>query len=162
MCYQISPTWYHEQFTSSQLSTDRIIKNYCPWTQYRTAVINIHFLEPATELDPSSWRHCSPFKLQVVHVGYRETWKEKSVVDAYTKKCSLPNDALSGTVLKSFTSLDDTSVIWSTITHDIDIPYAVSKCPMAEDTCRYQSAHPYKCSQASMQQRQPLFSSLEF
>ena len=44
---------------------------------------------------------------QVAHVGYRETWKERGVVNAHSMKRINPNWTLPGATLKSFTSLDN-------------------------------------------------------
>ena len=101
--------------------------------------------------------HRTPFKFQVTHVGYRETWKEKGVVKAYSMKRSHPNCPLPCARLKSFTSLDNTSLIWATRTSDIDVPYAVLKYRMDGETCRYWFVHQSKCLGGSVRpQSSPL------
>src|SRR5882762_8845233 len=111
--HQVSSTWHEEESTSPWIVTNRMIQKIfsCSWMQDCIGVIEIPFLEFATELNPPTRPHCSHFKFQVIHVGCGETWKEKGIVDTYSIKCSLPNYTSPGATLKSFTSLDNTSVI---------------------------------------------------
>ena len=113
-------------------------------------------LKCATELNPPTRSHRSVFKLQVAHVGYGETWKEKGVVKAYSMQRSNPNCTLMCGSLKNFTSLDNnTSLIWASKFSDVDIPYAVPIYRMDGETSRYRSAHPREFFRASAGPLQP-------
>ena len=150
--HQVSPTWHDENFGSEivDLSGKRIIDNSgCSRAQHHARVIEMPLLVRTTKLNPSMWCHRGLFKLQVTHIGYRESWKEKSVVKAYSKKRSHPDYTLPCRRLKSFASLDDISMIWATKTSDVDIPYAVPIYPLDGETCRYRSAHLSICLRAS-------------
>ena len=71
------------------------------------------FLEHAVKPNPPTRSHRSLFNFQVTHVAYRETWKEKGVVEAYSMKSNHPNYTLPGAKLKSFTSLDNNTSLLS-------------------------------------------------
>ena len=120
MGHQVSPTW-HDEKIKIVLELIRIINNSsCSWAQCYTIVIVILFLQRAAELNPFTRPHRCLFNLQVTHVGYGESRKEKRVFIAYSMQCSHPNYPLPCASLKSFTSLDNsnTLVIWATKTSD--------------------------------------------
>ena len=154
--HQVSAAWHDEKISCGIVDLDSINNPSCSWwRQYCTRVIEMPSRERTTELNPPTRCHRSIFKFQVTHVGYGETWKEKGVVNAYSAKGSHPNYTSPCGSLKSFTSLDNTSLIWATKTSDVDIPYAVPKYQKGRETCRYWSAHPMECLRESAGPPQP-------
>jgi hypothetical protein len=73
---------------------DKLIKKEKKKDTFR--VIEMLFLVCATEFNPPTRSHRGLFNFQVTDVGYRETWKEKGVVEAYSMKGSHPNYTLPG------------------------------------------------------------------
>ena len=63
-------------------------------------------LESVTELKPSAESNHSPFEFKDTHIGYGETWKKKSIVEAYLMKSSYPNYTILCGNFKGFTSLN--------------------------------------------------------
>ena len=95
-----------------------IDKSCCSWAQYCSRVVKNLFFVCATELNPPTRSHRGLFDLQVTHVGYGETWKEKDVVEAYSMKRSHPNYALPGAMLKSFTCLDNNKILSTDLSNE--------------------------------------------
>jgi hypothetical protein len=116
----VSPTWHNEKFGSCVGVLHQSRRYAVSGTRYRVQ---------STYAVPSQPFQVPSHSCRII--GYGDTWKEEDVVKV---KCSHPNYALLCGSLNSFTSLDNTSLIWAKRISDVDdiVPYAVSDCQISD------------------------------